>query len=266
MFREVKRSLRLIGRYFLVNLSSAIEYRSSFLIQTFGMALNNATFIFFWWVAFDKVGGLIGGYDFSDVMFIWALASSSYGLSMVVFGNVRDLNRLIVTGELDTFLLQPRPALINAAAARMQVSAWGDFLYGIALLVLTQPQTAGLWLQFALYIVTGALLIAAIQATAGTLAFYLGNASMLQQLALELTVNFTIYPESIFNLAVRVIIHTILPAAFIVHIPLALVRDFDARLFLILLAVTSAYCAFALWFFGRGLRRYESGNLIVTRM
>lgn len=266
MFREVRQSLKLIGRYFLMNLSSAIEYRTSFLMQSFGMALNNAAFIFFWWIAFEKVGGDIGGYDFRDVMFIWSLASSSFGLAMVVFGNARDLTRLIVSGELDTFLLQPRPVLVNVIAARTSVTAWGDFLYGIVLLALTQDCTWALWLLFAFFVVTGALLITAIQITFGTLTFYMGNAGMLQQMALEFTISFSVYPESIFHGVVRVLIHTLIPAAFIVHIPLSLVRGFDARLFSILLVVTAAYCAFAFWFFGRSLRRYESGNLIVTRM
>jgi len=266
MLTEVKRSLKLIGRYFLMNLSSAIEYRTSFLMQAFGMVLNNAAFIFFWWIAFEKVGGAIGGYDFDDVMFIWALASSSFGLAMVVFGNTRDLTRLIMTGELDTFLLQPRPVLINIIAARTSVSAWGDFLYGIVLLALTQDNTPGLWGMFSLCVVTGALFDVAIQVIAGTLTFYMGNAGLIQQMALEFSINFSIYPETIFHGIVRVFIHTLIPAAFIVHIPLALVRSFDFRTFMILLVMTAAYCSFAFWFFGRGLRRYESGNLIITRM
>jgi ABC-2 type transport system permease protein len=266
MCREVSRCLRLIGRYFLLNLSSAIEYRASFLLQTFGMAINNATFIFFWWIAFDKVGGAIGGYGFADIMFIWALASSSFGLAMVVFGNAPALARIIYSGELDTYLLQPRPVLVNVIASRTSVSAWGDLAYGIVLLALTQPQSWSLWLLFGLCVITGALLTTAIQVTAGALTFFMGNASMLQQMALEFTINFSIYPESIFHGAVRLIIHTLLPAAFIVHVPLTLVRSFEPRLLLILLVVTALYCAFSFWFFGRGLRRYESGNLIQTRI
>jgi ABC-2 type transport system permease protein len=60
----MKRHLKIILRYFQVNLASAVEYRASFLMQAFGMALSNATFVFFWWVAFSQVGGRIGGYDF----------------------------------------------------------------------------------------------------------------------------------------------------------------------------------------------------------
>ncbi|NLM45400.1 MAG: hypothetical protein GX200_01170, partial [Firmicutes bacterium] len=68
--------LRLVLLYFKINLASAMEYRSSFFLQAFGMAVSNATFVFFWWIAFKQTGGTIGGYSFNDVMFIWALCSS----------------------------------------------------------------------------------------------------------------------------------------------------------------------------------------------
>jgi ABC-2 type transport system permease protein len=64
-------------------------------------------------VAFSQVGGRIGGYDFKDVMFIWAVTSSAFGVSHVLFANANQLTRLIVTGELDTFLLQPCNLLVN---------------------------------------------------------------------------------------------------------------------------------------------------------
>jgi len=83
--KKLKNILYLIGLYFKVNLASAMEYRSSFLMQAFGMALSNATFIFYGWIAFSQIGGRIGGYDFKDVMFIWALTSSAFGASNILF-------------------------------------------------------------------------------------------------------------------------------------------------------------------------------------
>lgn len=262
----MKRHLRIMLRYFQVNLASAMEYRASFLMQAFGMALSNATFVFFWWIAFEQVGGRIGGYDFNDVMFIWALASSAFGLSHVLFANANQLTRLIVTGELDTFLLQPCNLLINVACARTSLSAYGDLAYGIVLLALTQGGDGGAWLFFALGVPVGALLIAAISLTAHALTFYFGDASLAGSMGLEFIINFCIYPEGIYQAAVRALMYTLIPAAFIVHVPLRLARGFDLLWLLVWLGAAGGYCAFAAWFFHRGLKRYESGNVIVTRM
>ena len=65
MLMEVKKSLKLLGYYFKFNMSSAMEYRANFLLQSFGMILNNAAFIFFWWILFSNVPS-IGGYGFKD--------------------------------------------------------------------------------------------------------------------------------------------------------------------------------------------------------
>jgi len=111
--KSLKNIFRLIGLYFKVNLASAMEYRGSFLLQAFGMALSNGSFVFFWWIAFQQIDGTIGGYDFRDVMFIWAVTSSAYGVSNILFANMNAITRLIVSGELDTFLVQPKDTLIN---------------------------------------------------------------------------------------------------------------------------------------------------------
>lgn len=262
----MKRHLKITFLYFKVNLASAMEYRSSFLIQAFGMALSNAAFVFFWWVAFSQVGGRIGGYDFNDVMFIWALCSSAFGLSHVLFANANQLTRLIVTGELDTFLLQPCNLLLNMCCARTSLSAYGDLLYGVVLLVITQGANGSAWLFFALGVPVGALLITAIGLTAHTLTFYFGDASFAGNMSVEFVVNFCIYPMGIYHRVVQLLMYTLIPAAFIVHVPLLLMKSFSLGWMLIWLLASAAYCTFAGWFFYRGLKKYESGNLIIIRL
>ena len=131
------RNLRLFLRYARLNLMSAAEYRASFLGAALGMLLNNSTFVFFWWVAFGYAGESIGGYSFDDVMFIWAASSTAYGLAHVFFDGVRGLSRTIVQGELDIFLLQPKPPLLSLACSKTDFTSWGDLLYGFVLMALT---------------------------------------------------------------------------------------------------------------------------------
>lgn len=261
----MRKHLRIMACYFRLNLASALEYRASFLLQVFGMVLNNSTFIFFWWIAFAQFEGGIGGYTFEDVMFIWAAASAAFGFSQVLFANVGRVSEMIITGELDTFLLQPCNPLVNVLCARTSLSAYGDLLYGIVLMAVTQGADGGAWLWFAVAMVLGGCMMCAVQLGAHTLTFYLGDASMIGSMVLEFMVNFSIYPETIYGTMMRAIMYTLIPAGFIVHVPLRLARSFQPLLALGLLAAAGAYCALAGWFFFRGLRRYESGNVIVTR-
>lgn len=230
------------------------------------MALSNGSLVFFWWVAFSQIGGNIGGYDFKDVMFVHAVTSSAFGIAQILFGNMTRITRIIVSGELDTFLLQPKNTLVSLLCSKTSFSAWGDFVYGFLLMSLTQGRDLVAWVVFLLGIVIGSLLITAVCLTAHTFTFYFGDASLISQMAMESLINFCLYPEGIYRGFVRVMMYSLVPASFVVHIPLRLARSFNPLLLLAFFSVSAIYCILAYKFFYKGLKKYESGNLIITRM
>lgn len=230
------------------------------------MALSNSSFIFFWWIAFQQIGGTIAGYSFNDVLFIWAVASSGFGLSNILFANAAGLTKQIVTGELDAFLLQPCNVLVNVLCAKTNLSAYGDLLYGFVIMIIVYPLSGAAWLWFICGILVCGALITATNLAAHTLSFYWGDASIVGGMAVEFMINFSIYPEKIYAPAVRALMYSVLPAGIAVHVPLRLFRQFSPGAAAAALAGALLYCAASGLFFMRGLRRYESGNVIVTRL
>lgn len=164
MLTEVKKSLKLMCYYFKFNISAVMEYRVSFLVQSLGMMLNNASFIFFWWILFNNVN-TIGGYTFRDEMMLWAASSTSFGICFVLFGNANQITRMILNGELDTYLLQPKDILVNILCSKTVVSAWGDTLYGIILFFLVRGFDIKGFLLFLLFCITGALIFTSVLVT-----------------------------------------------------------------------------------------------------
>lgn len=265
MLMEVKKHLSLIWLYFKFNLASSMEYRTSFIIQVFGMMLNNLTFIFFWWVVFGKAG-LIAGYSMKDVMFIWALASSAFGFAHIIFGNMTNVTNIIINGELDTYLLQPKDVYINVLCSRTVISAWGDLLYGIILFLVVYGLNPAHFLLFLSFVLFGGLLFGSIRATAETMTFFVGNASAISRLVTESMISFTLYPDGIFKDSVRWLFYSIIPAGFIVFFPLKILKEFSLLNLGILIFIDMAYIIFGYWLFRKGLKRYESGNLITTKL
>lgn len=244
MLTEVRKSLKLLLYYFRFNLSSVMEYRVSFLVQSFGMMLNNASFIFFWWILFKNINS-IGGYGFKDEMMLWAITSSSFGLCFVTFGNVTQITRMILNGELDTYLLQPKDPLVNLVCSKTVLSSWGDFLYGIILFFFINGFDIGAFLLFLLFCVTGALLYASVLISFHALSFHTGNMEGLTQLVLEFLVSFTIYPEGIFSGGVKFILYTVIPAVFIVYIPAGVLKQFSMVMLLEVLGVALVWIVIA---------------------
>ncbi len=263
MLMEVRKHLKLIYEYFKVNLSAGMEYRTSFLVQVFGMALNNSAFIFFWWILYERIPS-IAGYGFNDVLFIWALASSSFGFVHIVFGNILNLSDTIIKGELDTYLVQPKDVYINVLCSRTRISAWGDLAYGYVLFI---PVFGwGKVFLFTLFVVFGGLLMGSIFAAAHTLTFFTGNANAIARLVVSFTITFTTYPEGIYKGALKWMVYSFLPAGFIVFLPHRILKAFNWWSVLILIIVDVLYITAGYYFFRAGLKKYESGNLITTKL
>lgn len=265
MLMEVKKSLKLMSFYFKFNLSAVMEYRVSFLMQCFGMALNNSAFIFFWWILFNNVN-TIGGYGFTDVMMLWAISSASFGLCFITFGNVNQITRMILNGELDTYLLQPKDPLINILCSKTIISAWGDTLYGVILFFFIKGFDIKAFGLFLLFIITGALIFASVLVTIHALSFYSGNTEGIAQLTTEFLISFTIYPEGIFKGGLRYVLYTLIPAAFMVYMPARIISNFNLPMLLVVLAVAVMWIIIAYTVFYKGLKKYESGNLIINKL
>lgn len=265
MLMEAKKCLKLMFYYLKFNLSSVMEYRMSFLMQSFGMILNNSAFIFFWWILFSNVN-TIGGYTFQDEMMLWAISSTSFGLSFIVFGNVNQITKMILNGELDTYLLQPKDPLLNIICSKTVVSAWGDTLYGIILFFITRGLDLKGFMLFLVFCITGALIFSSVLVSFHALSFYTGNTEGLAQLVIEFLITFGIYPEGIFNNVIKVILYTVIPTVFIVYIPASVISHFSAIKLFEVLGVAVIWIFIAYIIFYRGLKRYESGNLIISKL
>ena len=261
----MKKHWRIMRCYFRMNLASALEYRASFFTQAFGMALSNSTFIFFWWIAFSQVGGLIAGYSFKDILFIWAVSSSGYGLAHVLFAGASTLTQLIVTGELDAYLLQPCNILVNFICSKTNLSAYGDLAYGFILMCVVYLTEPAAWLWYTIGVLSCCVLMTAILLTANSLSFYWGDASAPARMATELMINMSLYPDKVYGPPVRALMYSVIPVGFAVHVPKRMLNGEPAWLALGALAGSVIFCVFSAYLFYRGLKRYESGNLIVIR-
>ena len=257
-------------KYLAFNLRADMAYRFSFFLQTFGMVLNNGCFIIFWLLFLDTVGGELGGYAFSDIMFLWSAASAGFGIAVVCRGNMFSLSSLIHSGDLDVYLLQPRPVRWNALSSKMIISGLGDLLYGVSLFLITTAITARITpLNLGLFVLFS-LLAALLHVSAFTfyhsLSFFLGNAESVARLAGEAMVSFTLYPGAVFKGPERFVLSTVIPAAWAAYIPLEIFRSPSLGRIALVLAVDAAIFLISAGFFHLGLRRYESGSRIGSRI
>ena len=64
----------------------------------------------------------------------------------------------------------------------------------------------------------------------------------------------------------KALMYSLLPIGLAIHVPLRLYHGFSLTIALAAVGGSLLYCALSCVFFYRGLRRYESGNMMATRM
>lgn len=258
------KTTRLVLGYLRHNLMSAMAYRGAFLLQVIGMMLNNTMLLFFWWVLFSQLPTL-RGWDLTGVMTLYGIVALGFGAAHVVCGNAFRLAPIVASGDLDYYLVLPADPLVHVMVSRMSLPAWGDVLFGVIVFLISAP---GRWSDVPLFLLLGLLagaVLVAFSVLVGSLAFWIGNAESLATQAVNAMITFGLYPADIFPSAVRLLLYTIIPAAFVGSMPAALLADFGWGRLAALLAFTAGITLAARLVFQQGLRHYESGNLVTVR-
>ena len=196
--RTLGSDLRFLGALVATNLRASLALRGAFWLQASFMALNNLAYFSVWWIFFARFDD-IGGWRLPDLAALYGLVAASFGLTIVLCGGLRDLARHIVEGSLDTWLTQPRPALLQALASNSRASGWGDVASGLCFLVASGVVSP---LEIPLAI-AAALMAATVFVCCGlilhSLAFWLGDVDSLVRQVWEFLITFSLYPPTLFS-------------------------------------------------------------------
>ncbi|MFO7711010.1 MAG: ABC-2 family transporter protein [Candidatus Woesearchaeota archaeon] len=263
MAADMIKNAQVVWWYFKNNLSSALEYRTNFFIGVVGMMVNNVVWIFFWYIILAKFDS-IRGWDFHNILQLYAIATISWGLSGIFFGNRGQLATLIEKGALDFYLALPVNPLLHALVTRFPLGALGDLVFGIILAFFAIDLVDAP--LFVLVTVLGAILTLGFCILVGSMGFFFGSSRSLERNMVMGLITFATYPLSIFGGVAKVILLTIIPAGFVTGIPVELLASFDLFWFMMLLIAVLVFLLVSISVFNYGLRRYESGNLIVERL
>lgn len=263
-FPRLFNFIGLLIAYTRLNLNAQLEYRAAFISQVVAMFLNDGTWVLFWVVFFTRFQ-VLHGWGVNDVITIWAITASSFGLAFAIFGNALGLAGLIAKGQLDAWMLYPRAVLPHMLMGRMSATAWGDALFGFFTYILfVRPDVAHL-LLFTALVLSVTITFVGFGVLTGSLSFYLGNAAPLADQWFFSVITFSTYPSVMFDGAIKLILFTVIPAGFVSYLPNEALRGFSLEYAALTLLGSLAVLSASVLIFYRGLRRYESGNLMEMR-
>jgi ABC-2 type transport system permease protein len=263
--KEIQREWTFLLALWKANLLAAMEYRAAFLSQVIGMILNNAIYFVFWILFFQRFRE-VRGWGLNDMLLLFAIVAVGFGLATFLFGNVLSLAEVIAEGRLDYYLSLPRPVLIHVLASSSIPSGLGDFTYGLFSFAIAGHFTVDAIARFVLGSLLAALVFLAVLVIAHSAAFWMGSANQLAAQVTMAMVTFALYPLTLFDGTAKLILFTVLPAAFVGAVPAEFVRAFTWQSFGQLLGAAVVFLGLAVFVFHRGLQRYESGSAIQTQV
>jgi ABC-2 type transport system permease protein len=261
----MRRELSFLLALWKANLLAAMEYRLPFIFQVIGMMLNNAIYFLFWIIFFDRFKD-IRGWALTDMFLLFGIVAAGFGLGTYLFGNVLQLTEVITGGRLDYYLSLPRPVLLHVLASGSIPSGLGDVLYGLISFGMAGQYTPGAFLRFGVGTLLAMIVFLSFLILVQSLAFWLGNTTLLTQQATNAILTFSLYPITLFDGTAKFILFTIIPAAFVGAVPAEFVRTFNWITLAQLLGSALVFLVLALLAFHRGLRHYESGSAIQVQL
>jgi ABC-2 type transport system permease protein len=233
--------------------------RAAMVSQLAIMVANDVVWVIFWVLFFRRVGS-VRGWDGDRILLLLAVLTSAAGIALGVLANARRIGHMAVDGELDGVLALPVPPLAHVLVRRLEAVNVGDLLFGLLLFAFTGPHTIARTAVFAGSVVAVAVLLTGFLVLTGSLAFFIGRNEG-GELGFHAMVLLGAYPVDVFAGAVKVVLYTVVPAAFVSSVPARLIEDFSAGRALLLAGVAATFAAAGWAAFTLGLRRYTSGSV-----
>lgn len=264
MLMAVKNQIKISFLTIKYSLIREMLNKTTFFMNIVFMILNNASFIIQMLILFSLKEN-VGGYTFKQMLLLWGISASTYGVAHFFFENAFNLSDYINNGKLDAFLVQPKNVLISTITTDVKTSAIGDLLYGLIILF-AYGITVNNFLLFILFSICGGLMLVSIAIILGSLSFWFRRSDIISDTGNSLMVNFSTYPDGIFKGLAKIILFTILPVGFVAYIPVHILSTFNLKLFLLVIGVTILLVSLAFFVFYKGLKRYSSSNLMIARI
>ena len=223
------------------------------------MVLNDLAWIAFWAIFFRKTGN-VHGWSIQRLILLQAVLTTAGGLSLGVLSNARRVGAMALDGSFDAVLTLPVRPLAYVLVRRAEASNLGDLVFGLGLFVVAGHPTFRSAFVFLFVAVASAALMTSFFVLTGSLAFF-GGRSDQGELGFQSMIMMGSYPTDMFAGAAKVVLYTVIPAAFVATVPARLIESFNLRDAAALFAVTLIFVILAGRVFHVGLRRYSSGSI-----
>jgi ABC-2 type transport system permease protein len=220
----MRDNLRLYGRYLGISVRAQLQYRASFLMQTFGHLVMTAAEIVGIWALFQRFGGL-RGWTLAEVAMFYGVVQITWSIADAMARGFNVFGGTIKRGDFDRILLRPRSTVLQLAGQEFTLRRAGRFLQGLAVLLWAIHTLAIDWspLKIALLpimIGCGVCLFFGLVVLQATMCFWTTESLEIMNTLTYGGVETAQYPLSIYKSWFRLFFIYIVPLACVTYFPI----------------------------------------------
>lgn len=260
MFKEIRFALYAIKK----NIQSSAELRTSFLMNVFGMAINNTSFIIIW-IYFVKSVGVINGWTAADIVGLQGFVALSYGIVATIAMGIRKLPDTVASGAFDRFMLSPKNLLLRVATSAFNPSGVGDIIFGVVCLVIyTVLINADLYqIMFLLIfiVLTTALFLATLIAIYATSFFFMDSSAVTNGL-FDVLLTPALFHGGAFQGVMRFVFTFAIPSLLLGALPVEAIRGVSVSKLILITVLTIVWWIVSVTIFNKAVKKYESSNFM----
>ena len=249
------KTLSYLWALFYANMKSYGPDKKKIFIMSFFMIIQNSMFFAIWVILFGSVKEL-RGWGAEDVARMFGLTASAIGLSLFCFNGARTIAYRIHEGTMDAFIARPREVLPALLMSSSSPASLGDLFYGPLMWLCFGNMGLHQWLLMIFLVINTAIIFTACTIAVFSAAFWLKGSTKFPEQLFEMLIIMSVNIVHGQPFLVKIIVYTVLPAAFINYLPVQLVREFDWGTFALVCGASVFYIWLAMRIFRAGLRRY----------
>ena len=258
--KEIRFALYAIKK----NIQNNAGLKTSFLMNIFGMAINNIAFLIIW-ISFVKSVGIINGWTASDIIGLMGFCTLCFGIVLSVGDGLRRMPDHVSYGSFDRFMLSPKNLILRIATSSFGSSAVGDVIFGLICLIfygiLIHASFFQILLILFLIIITTVIFLSLIIIIHCTSFLFVDS----EQITIGVF-NFFLTPSlfngGAFHGIMKFIFVIIVPSLLVGAIPVEIVRDLSIWKLLMISFLAVFWFIFSIKIFNRAVRKYESSNFM----
>jgi ABC-2 type transport system permease protein len=124
-------AIHLYARYVSISLRGQMEYRASFLMQTFGQFLVTGIEFIGIWALFSRFGQ-IRGWTLGEAAFFYGLISITWSIADAITRGFDVFGTTVKNGDFDRVLLRPRSTILQLFGHELTLRRIGRLAQGVA--------------------------------------------------------------------------------------------------------------------------------------